>query len=67
MAQTVMGGLRSNQQNYQQCFIGHSQRAPWRKTFELVCEEVLPNFDLKPWYADKQFRGSVPLRQKWWT
>ena len=64
MAQTVMGGLRSNQQNYQQCFIGHSQRAPWRKTFELVCEEVLPNFDLKPWYADKQFRGSVPLRQK---
>jgi len=59
-----VGGLRSNQQNYQQCFIGHSQGASWRETFEQVCEEVLPKFDLKPWYADKHYQGSVPLRQK---
>jgi hypothetical protein len=64
MDQTAMMGLQSNQQNYQQCFIGHSQGASWRQTFEQVCEEVLPKFDLKPWYANKQYQGSVPLRQK---
>lgn len=64
MGQTAVGDLRSNQQNYQQCFIGHSQGAAWRETFEQVCEEVLPTFDLKPWYADKYYQGSIPLREK---
>src|SRR5947209_7766147 len=64
MGQIATGGLRTNQRAYQHCFIGHSQAAPWRETFEQVCGEVLPNFGLKPWYADKHYQGTVPLLQK---
>jgi hypothetical protein len=64
MEQTAMGGLRSNHRAYQHCFIGHSQGASWRETFEQVCEEVLPSFGLKPWYANKHFQGNIPLLQK---
>lgn len=64
MEQTTTGSLQSNQEAYQHCFIGHSQEAPWRPTFAQVCEEVLPQFGLQPWYADKHYQGSIPLREK---
>src|SRR5438093_936981 len=60
---TGTDGLNSNYQTYehQKCFIGHSHKATWREDIEHACEEILPKFGLKPWYADTYFDPAKSL------
>ncbi len=48
------GGLNPLYQTYehQKCFIGLSHGASWRPEIVKACEDVLPSFELEPWYAD---------------
>jgi hypothetical protein len=72
-----IGGLRSEYKTYEQqkCFVAHSTEASWRDDLLSACAEVLPKFNLEPWYAsfyseDYQPAGTVhfdptkPLRDK---
>jgi putative methionine-R-sulfoxide reductase with GAF domain len=48
----------------QRCFVGHSHEAAWRDDIVSACAEVLPRFDLEPWYAADHFDPTQPLRDK---
>lgn len=61
---TITGSLQPDPQAYQQCFIAHSHRAPWRQTIVRVCDQVLPRFGLQPWYANRHFDATTSLREK---
>jgi transcriptional regulator with XRE-family HTH domain len=50
--------------DHQQCFVGHSHKAPWRDDIISACEKTLPKFGLHPWYADDQFEPTKSLRDK---
>ncbi|HEU5376910.1 MAG TPA: hypothetical protein VFV38_15850, partial [Ktedonobacteraceae bacterium] len=49
---------------HQQCFIGHSREAWWSADIAAVCHEVLPRFNLKPWYAAEHFDPTKPRLRK---
>lgn len=48
----------------QECFVAHSHDTDWREDLVHACEEVLPKFGLRPWYADQHFDPTRPLRNK---
>lgn len=54
----------SDRSAYQKCFIGHTYNASWRAVIVEVCDEVLPTFGLRPWYADAHFDPTTSLREK---
>src|SRR6266516_4901069 len=60
------GNLRPSyhRYKYQKCFIGHTYNASWRTVIVEVCDEVLPLFGLRPWYADAHFDPTTSLRDK---
>jgi predicted RNA-binding protein with PIN domain len=57
-------GPSSHNTKKQQCFVGHSHKAPWHDDIISACEETLPKFGLQPWYADDQFEPTKSLRDK---
>jgi ActR/RegA family two-component response regulator len=60
------GGLRPEYKTYeyQKCFVGYSREAEWRDDILSACAEVLPKFDLEPWYAADHFEPTKSLRNK---
>src|SRR5688500_7834620 len=58
--------LRPAYKSYAQqaCFVAHSNDTDWREDLIQACEDVLPKFDLEPWYADQHFDPTRPLRAK---
>jgi eukaryotic-like serine/threonine-protein kinase len=48
----------------QRCFVGHTHEAEWRADLLSACGEVLPQFELEPWYAEDHFDPTRPLRGK---
>jgi hypothetical protein len=46
------------------CFVGHSNEAAWRADVLSACAEVLPKFDLEPWYAADHYEPTKTLRDK---
>ena len=60
------GSLQPEYQNYecQKCFIGHSVGAEWCEDLQSPCAEVLPKFNLEPWYAADHFTPTQTLRDK---
>lgn len=60
------GGLCPEYKSYerQKCFVGHSTEAAWRDDLLSACAEILPKFDLEPWYAADHFDPTKPLREK---
>ena len=69
MSQTPSQQMRGLNQQYhtydcQKCFVGHSIDARWREDLVDTCNQVLPEFDLAPWYAADHFDPTKPLREK---
>ncbi|NEP27568.1 effector-associated domain EAD1-containing protein, partial [Moorena sp. SIO3I6] len=60
------GGIHPKYKNYerQKCFIGHSLGAEWCADLQSACDEILPKFNLEPWYAADQFTPTQTLREK---
>lgn len=60
------GGLQTEYKNYgrQKCFVGHSLGAEWCEDLQSACAEILPKFNLEPWYAADQFTPTQTLRDK---
>src|SRR5579859_3955872 len=55
----------SHQQNEpQKCFVAHSYQAEWHETIEAVCNELLPEYGLQPWYAEYNYDPNTTLRDK---
>lgn len=61
-----MDSLHSKYESYsfQKCFIGHSLGAEWSEDVQSACEEVLPKFNLEPWYAAENYTPTKTLRNK---
>ncbi|SRR6266487_403500 len=62
----MQDGLKTQYRHYdhQKCFVGYSHNAPWRDDIISACEETLPKFGLRPWYADDQFEPTKSLCDK---
>ena len=60
------GGLSPEYKTYehQKCFVAHSHGARWCDDVVNVCNQVLPEFGLEPWYAADHFDPTKPLRDK---
>jgi TIR domain len=48
----------------QKCFIAHSYEAEWHDTLEEVCNDLLPEYGLQPWYAEHNYDPTTTLRNK---
>lgn len=48
----------------QKCFIAHSYEAEWHDTIEEVCNDLLPEYGLQPWYAEHNYDPTTTLRNK---
>jgi len=48
----------------QKCFVAHSYQAEWHDTIEAVCNELLPEYGLQPWYAEYNYDPTTTLRDK---
>jgi TIR domain-containing protein len=48
----------------QKCFVAHSHDAEWHDTVEAVCNELLPEYGLEPWYAEYNYDPTTTLRDK---
>ena len=48
----------------QKCFVAHSHQAGWYNTIEAVCNELLPEYGLEPWYAEYDYDPTTTLRDK---
>lgn len=61
-----IGGLQPEYKNYdrQKCFVGHSLGAEWCEDLQNACAEILPKFNLEPWYAADHFTPTQTLRDK---
>lgn len=61
-----MDSLHPKYESYssQKCFIGHSLGTEWSKDVQSACEEVLPQFNLEPWYAAENYTPTKTLRNK---
>lgn len=59
-------GIQPKYKNYdrQKCFVGHSLGAEWCEDLQSACAEVLPKFNLEPWYAADHFTPTQTLRDK---
>ncbi|HEU5376911.1 MAG TPA: thioredoxin domain-containing protein [Ktedonobacteraceae bacterium] len=49
---------------HRKCFIGHPHDAWWSTDIAAVCHDVLPHFDLEPWYATEHFDPTKPQQKK---
>lgn len=60
------GGIQPEYKNYdrQKCFVGHSLGAEWCEDLQSACAEILPKFNLEPWYAADHFTPTQTLRDK---
>ena len=45
-------------------FVAHSYQAEWHDTIEAVCNELLPEYGLQPWYAEYNYDPTTTLRDK---
>lgn len=59
-------GLHPEYKNYtrQKCFVAHSHDAQWREDLISACDNILPQFDLEPWYAAEQVDPTQILLDK---
>lgn len=48
----------------QKCFIAHSYEVEWHDTIEGVCNDLLPEYGLQPWYAEHHYDPTTTLRDK---
>jgi RNA recognition motif-containing protein len=58
--------LHPKYKNYsrQKCFVAHSHDAQWREDLISACDDILPQFDLEPWYAAEQVDPTQILLDK---
>jgi hypothetical protein len=58
--------LEPKYQSYdtQKCFVGYSQPSAWIEDLRGACNEVLPEFNLEPYYADDHFKTTLSVRDK---
>jgi hypothetical protein len=60
------GEMQANYMSYdrQKCFVAHSLGAEWAEDLKSACANILPKFNLEPWYAADHFDPTQPLRDK---